>query len=292
MINELKAIAIFVEVVRAGSFRGGARQLGLSPSAVSYHVAQLEKRVGNALIYRSTRKLSLTQEGEQLFHDASELLSGIAGSLENIAGQGSELHGRLTISATTALLHSPLSEKIARFCKTHPRVGFEIRYTDERQDPVAGGIDLVLRAGDMPDSSLKSRLVFQIKRKLVCSRAYYKTHAVPKSPRDLNDWKWIKLTMMSSRRVFGKANRTMEAGADVSQVSVNSVDAMVELCTHDLGLATPPDYLVEKLLKKGSLVEVLPDWQVQPIPVHAVWPGNPVKSRNAHNFIKLISDMS
>lgn len=290
MINELKAIAIFVEVVRAGSFRGGAKQLGLSPSAVSYNIAQLEERVGNALIYRSTRKLSLTQEGEHLYHNASDLLSNIAGSLEEIAGQSSALHGRLIVSATTALLHSPLTEHIARFCKAYPKVGFEIRYTDERQDPVAGGIDLVLRAGDMPDSSLKSKLVSRIKRKLVCSKAYYKTHGVPKSPKDLENWKWIKLTMMPKQRVFEKAHRSMDVAASVSQVSVNSVDAMVQLCTHDLGLATPPDYLVEKLLKRGSLIEVLPDWKVQPIPVYAVWPGTPTKSRNAHKFIELISE--
>ncbi|MEE9319582.1 MAG: LysR family transcriptional regulator [Granulosicoccus sp.] len=291
MINELRAVAIFVEVVRAGSFRGAARQLGLSPSAVSYNVAQLEKHVGNSLIYRSTRKLSLTSKGEHLYEHAGELLSDISASLEDITGNGSALHGRLIVSATTALLHSTLNQKIAQFCKQSPNIDFEIHYSDERQDLIRDGIDLVLRAGDMPDSSLKSRLVSRIERKLVCSRSYYKSHKPPQKPEELDTWRWIRLTMMPGGRTLRKAGKSFTTTGVASQISVNSVDAMTQFCSQGMGLATPPTFLVEKLLKRGSIIEVLPEWQVDSISVYAVWPGNHVRNKNAQKFVELVTDM-
>ena len=288
MINDIRAVAIFVEVVRSGSFRSAAKQLNLSPSAVSYNIAQLELRIDNALIYRSTRKLSLTKEGEHLYEQASELLSNITTSLEEISGNQSTLRGRLTVSATTALLHSTLNEKIAVFCTENPNVEFKIQYTDERQDLIQDGIDLVLRAGDMSDSSMKSTLVLLIDRKLVCSKQYYNSQKPPTQPQDLNSWKWIRLSMMPDSRTLKKDNKTFQTVVTSSQLSVNSVDALAQLCSHGMGLATPPDYLIEKQLENGSLVEILPDWKVDPISVFAVWPGNHVKNKNTQKFVELL----
>jgi DNA-binding transcriptional LysR family regulator len=291
MIDELRAVAIFVEVVRNGSFRAAAKRLNLSPSAVSYNVAQMEKRIGNALLYRSTRRLSLTREGEYLFEHASDLLSGVTASLEKIAGNQSILPGRLIVSATTALLRSTLNQKISQYCTDNPHIDFEIHYTDERQDIIRSGIDVAIRAGDMPDSALKSKLVTRIERKLVCSQYYFATQKVPRTPKDLQHWKWIKLAMMPDERILRKAGESCEAYGSYSQLTVNSVDAMVQFCTQNMGLATPPTFLVEDQLKQGSLVEVLPRWRVDPIPIYAVWPGNHVKNKNAHKFIELVKDI-
>ena len=291
MINDIRAVAIFVEVVRSGSFRRAAKQLNLSPSAVSYNVAQLELRIDNALIYRSTRKLSLTKEGEHLYEHASELLSNITTGLEEISGNQSTLRGRLTVSATTALLHSRLNQKIAKFCTENPNVELKIHYTDERQDLIRDGIDLVLRAGDMPDSSMKSTRVFLIERKLVCSKHYYNSQKPPAQPQELNSWRWIRLSMMPDSRTFRKDGKTFKTAVTSSQLSVNSVDALAQLCSLDMGLATPPDYLIEKQLENGSLVEILPRWKVDPISVFAVWPGNQVKNKNTHKFVELLKGL-
>jgi len=262
MINELRAVAIFVEVVRAGSFRGAAKTLKLSPSAVSYNISQLEKRVGSALLYRSTRKFSLTKEGEHLFDHASDLLHDISIGLENITAQSSALKGRLVVSATSALLHSDLNQTIAQFCKNHPNIDFEIHFTDERQDLIRDGIDIALRAGDMPDSSLKSKLAFHIERKLVCSKGYYNSQIAPLKPEALNEWHWIKLTMMPLGRTLRKGAKSFTASGIASQVSVNNIDAVMQFCSKGFGLATPPAFLADKLIKRGSLVEVLPEWRV------------------------------
>ncbi len=291
MINELRAIAIFVEVVRSGSFRAAAKQLDLSPSAVSYNIAQLEEHVGNALIYRSTRKLSLTREGEHLYEQASESLSNVASCLDKITGNSNVLQGRLKVSATTALLHSNLNRTIAQFCKDNENINFKIHYSDEHIDLVQDGIDVVLRAGVMPDSALKSKLVTHIHRKLVCSKNYFNARPRPKHPKDLDCWNWIRLSMMPNARTFRKSRQQFTTEGISSQLSVNSVDAMTQFCSLGMGLATPPGFLVEKQLKRGSLIEVLPDWSVDPIPVYAVWPGNNVKNKNAHRFIELVQQL-
>ena len=292
MINDLKAIAIFVEVVRNGSFRRAAHQLNLSPSAVSYNVAQLEKRVGNALLYRSTRKLSLTTEGEHLYQRASTLLAGVRESLSDIAGTDSTIRGRLVISATSALIHSPADQTIARFCKSNPNVDIDIHYTDERQNLIEEGIDLVLRAGEMPDSSLKSRLIMYIERKLVCSKTYYLARSQPQCPSDLSDWQWVKLTMMPDKRTIRKAKSVVDLEVKFQQLSVNNVQAMVNLGILDMGLISPPSYMVKNLLEEGTMVEVLPEWVMDPIPVYAVWPGSTTRNRNVQALVEMIQSDS
>lgn len=291
MINELKPIAIFVEVVRSGSFRGAARQLNLSPSAVSYNVAQLEERVGNVLIYRTTRKLSLTKEGEHLYERSAELLANISLGLDEITGSYTSLRGRLTISATTALLHSNLNSSITRFCEKHPNIDVELYYTDERKDLVRDGIDVALRAGEMPDSTLRSKLITRIKRKLVCSKGYYNAQSTASHPSDLKSWQWIALSMMPEQRTLRLGRKVFKTQDVRSQISVNSVDAMLQFCCQGMGLSTPPQFLIETLLKRGSLIEVLPEWQVDDIPVYAVWPGSQVKNKHAYEFIEEIQGL-
>jgi len=143
----------------------------------------------------------------------------------------------------------------------------------------------------MPDSSLKSKLVTHIERRLVCSKKYYNAHKPPRNPEDLNSWQWIRLSMMSPGRVLRKSGKAFSTAESASQLSVNNIDAMLKFCTLGMGLSTPPAFLVEKLIKRGSLIEVLPDWRVESIPVFAVWPGNRVRNRNAQKFIDLMLDL-
>ena len=116
MIDELRAMALFAETIKQGSFRGAAKVLNLSPSVVSYQISQLEQRLGSALIYRSTRKLSLTHEGEVLYTHALQMLDCAQQGLSKVAANAQELTGKLTITLLAALIRSPLNQQIARFC--------------------------------------------------------------------------------------------------------------------------------------------------------------------------------
>lgn len=284
MIDELRAMAIFAEVAEAGSFRTAASNLGLSPPVVSYHVSQLESRLGIALVYRSTRKLTLTHEGEILLRHALDMLNSANLGLNEVSVSSLVPPGKLTITLPTALTRSPLTQRLAEFCKDFSRIEVQIRYTDIRLDLVEHGIDLAIRAGDMEDSNLKGRRLGAIARKLVCTPDYQAGHSIPQEPRDLESWNWIRLSMLPDERRLRRQKRSQRVKFNV-QVTVDNVEAMTQLCIQGLGLATPPVYLVDDALANGNLVEVLPEWRVDPIPIHAVWHINVTKGSNVRRLL-------
>ncbi|NQZ90265.1 MAG: LysR family transcriptional regulator [Colwellia sp.] len=274
MIDELRSMAIFAETIKQGSFRSAAKELKLSPSVVSYQVSQLEEFVGTALIYRSTRKLSLTSEGTVLYQYALNMIQTAQQGLNQIALEKQELRGTLTVSLPSALIKSNISNNIAKFSKIHPLLNLKLFYTDDRQDLIHQGIDLAFRAGAMDDSNLKSKRIGEINRKLVCSSDYFQEHIPPTSPKSLTTWNWIKLDMLPNHRtLINSVGDKCEINFD-SNISVNSVEAMTQLCINGAGIATPPDYLIDKEIENNTLIELLPNWQVEPIALYAVWPNN------------------
>jgi DNA-binding transcriptional LysR family regulator len=288
MIDDLRAIAIFAEMARQGSFRGAAKVLGLSPSVVSYHVSQLEKHVGTALVYRSTRKLSLTYEGEILYQHARDMLTSAREGLSKVSTDNNEPSGKLTVTLPSALTRAPVNYEIAEFCKLHRGIDVHILYTDVRQDLIANGIDIAFRVGDMKDSSLKSKRIGQVERKLVCSPDYRAQQAEPNHPQDLESWHWIKLAMLPSSRSLINFDKQSEQITFNSHLTVDNVEAMTQFCILGLGLATPPDFLVEEPLINGALVEVLQEWQVEPIPLYAVWHANASDNSNIRRLLNFL----
>ncbi|WP_028301600.1 LysR family transcriptional regulator [Oceanospirillum beijerinckii] len=296
MIDDLKAIAIFAETVRQGSFRGAAKVLGLSPSVVSYHVSQLEQRLGNALLYRSTRKLSLTHKGEVLYQHAQLMLNAAQSGLEQIMPENAEPSGKLSISLPSVLSQSYISKEIAAFALRYPKVELNIMSTDTRQHLIKEGIDLAIRIGEMGDSSLKAKRLGAIKRKLVCSRALWQQQCQNQdqtdgtSPHRLETLPWIKLAMLPNSRTLIRPDGEKIRLHFHSQTTVNDVTLMTQLCKHGLGIATPPDYLIEHALADGSVIELLPDWQVESIPFYGVWPANASMNSNARHLLSYLSD--
>jgi len=288
MIDELRSMAIFAETIKQGSFRSAAKELKLSPSVVSYQVTQLEQSLGTALIYRSTRKLSLTSEGVVLYQYALNMLQAAQQGLDQVALDKQELRGTLTLTLPSALIKSSISKKISQFSKLHPLLNFKLFYTDDRQDLIHKGIDLAFRAGTMDDSNLKSKRVGEINRKLVCSYDYWKENNRPISPQDLKTWNWIKLDMLPNHRTLvNAAGERFEIGFE-SNISVNSVEAMTQLCINGAGIATPPDYLIEQEIANNTLVELLPNWQVEAISLYAVWPNNVFQNSSVKRLLKFI----
>jgi DNA-binding transcriptional LysR family regulator len=256
---------------------------------VSYQVTQLEKHLGTALIYRSTRKLSLTSEGEVLYHYALTMIQAAKQGLNQVTLEKEELRGTLTLTLPSALIKSQISKEIAKFSKLHPFLNFNLFYTDKREDLIEKGIDLAFRAGAMDDSNLKSKRVGVINRKLVCSYDYWQEHKAPISPRDLVHWHWIKLAMLPNYRTLVNAVGEKYKINFQSNINVNSVEAMTELCINGVGIATPPDYLIEREIKSNALVELLPHWQVEPIALYAVWPSNVFQNSSVKRLLAFLT---
>ena len=162
MIDGLRQLAVFAKTVECGSFRQAALELQLSPSVVSYHVSRLELSLNTALLYRTTRNLSLTNEGEKVFASAQRMLAEAQNSFNVLNSQ--EIKGKLTITIPALMVHHPLFKKISRFAHENKLVTLNIKVTDKRINLVEHGIDLAIRIGKLEDNqaSLKQKKITQI----------------------------------------------------------------------------------------------------------------------------------
>ncbi len=279
MIEDLRAITLFTKTVEFGSFRQCAKHFNLSPSIVSQQISGLEQKYGVTLLYRSTRKLSLTQEGEAFFEKAQKMVSSAQSALSLLSENSDHPSGAFSLTMPAGLVKSPLMEKIARFSKAYPKINLDIRFTDKRIDLIQEGVDLALRAGHMDDSSLMSKKIGILHRALVCSPDYAQQHPTPSHIDDLKTWDWIKMKMMPPYRTL-----IDEAGQEhkipfSAQIEVDNVEAMCDLTRHGLGLSTPPDYLAREDISAGRLIEILPNWRASSMTIYAVWPENSVRRK-------------
>ncbi len=288
MIDELRALAIFAKTVELGSFRAAAHELSLSPSVVSHHVSQLEAHLGVSLLYRSTRQLSLTAEGEKLFTSAKAMLAAAEEGLNSITYKSPEPSGKLNITVPAFFTRSELVQDIAAFAQTFPKISLSINFSDVQQNLIRDGIDLGIRIGSLKDSSLKAKRLLDMKRKLVVAPAYMAHRKTPHKPQDLIDWDWIGLKMRPNHKILlNKVGKTFKIDF-IPRMIVDSVDAVCQLAISGLGLATPPSFLVEEDVQRGHLVEPLPAWGIESLSVYAVWPPNASKESLTFRLIDFL----
>ncbi len=288
MIDELRAMAIFAKTVETGSFRGAAEELALSPSVVSHHVSQLEERLGVALLYRSTRRLSLTHDGEQLFESAKAILAAAESGLNAIAQRSAEPSGKLSVTAPAFLSRGTLIEDIAAFAHAHPKVALSINFSDVKQDLIREGIDLAIRIGALKDSTLKCKKLFDVKRKLLASPGFLADKKKPRRPEDLSGWDWIGVKMRPDTKTLTNKKGEVRQIDFTPRITVDSIDALCQLTSAGLGLATPPLFLVEQEIRAGRLIEPLPAWSVEALGVYAVWPPNAPRESLTFRFIQFL----
>ncbi len=289
MIDDLKAMAIFAETIKRGSFRAAAKSLNLSPSVVSYQITQLEQRLGTALIYRSTRKLSKTAEGEVLYKHAIDMLDNAQVGINKVSGHDVAT-GRLIITLPGSLSRDDLSRQLVEFSKQNPGIHLQCIYSDDRHDLIADGIDIAFRMGSMPDSTLNSKKLASKQRTLACSPEYYKMHPEPKHPRDLTSWNWLRHDLLPNHRELRKKGHKPYQVEIKGTVTANSAEAMVEFAILGLGISTLSHWLIEDELKDGRLIRVLPDWEAAPIPLYAVWHGNITECSNTRRLLDFLQN--
>lgn len=278
MIDQLRQMAIFARTIDHGSFRAAAGAMNLSPSVVSQQVSELERRLGTALIYRSTRRLSLTRDGERLLLSARAMLDAAEHGLQSVSDQAGEPAGELRITMPAVLARSKLAEQIAGFLVANRKVQLSVDYSDTRKSLIGDGFDLAIRMGWLKDSALITRKLGSVNRRLVAARSYLATRPRPGSPADLNDWDWLELSPVTARRPkFRKAGHKTATLKPASRISVNDANALYQFARAGAGLAFVPDFLADDDINTGAIEYVLPDWHVEDIGIYAVWPQNAPK---------------
>lgn len=282
----LDDVAVFVAVVEQGSFAGAAKRLHLPPTTVSRRVRELEDRLGARLLNRTTRSLAMTSAGEAYFQTCRSGLQMIEEAGRAAQGFQAEPSGIVRVSGPVNFAASLFSDLIAAFMQRYPKVKLELLLTDERLDLLRSRIDVSLRTGELPDSSLVARKLGAVRRVYCASPEYLAARGVPKQPRDLKDHDCI----VSGDSAEG-ATWTLGTGKSAQTVHVNARIAanIMSFCSAaavaGLGIAQLPDALAQPHIAAGRLVTVLDEYAVERGGIYLVFPSNRHLSAAVRAFI-------
>lgn len=258
----LPDLATFARVVEAGNFSLAARQLGTAPSTVSRTVQRLEAALATRLLERTTRRVRVTEAGAQVARHAREMLGAAADALDAAGETRREAHGRVSLSAPTEFAQAVVHPLVPSFLAAWPQVQLRLVASDQALDPVADGLDLVLRLTDRPPPHLAGRPVGSATWRLCASPAYLQAHGVPQSPEDLAAHECLTLgeTPQDRRWRLFAADGTRSTVEVRGRYSVNHAVARHDAALQGLGIATLPDFIAAQALRRGALLPVLPDW--------------------------------
>lgn len=291
MIDKLRSIAIFATVVDQGTFRAAALHLGLAPSRVSQAVSDLEKDLGVTLLYRSTRQLSLTHEGRILHEKALSMLGAAESGLDAINSLSKEPNGTLRVTAPAFITQTALIDRFSAFAKSYPKILLELDFSDRPRDLIKDNFDVSIRAGWLEDSEHLTRSIGHVERLLVASPDYFAAQKYPMRPEDLEDWNWVRFAMRPDRTELISADGKVATVVGRSQISVNTADALYEFAVRGLGVSAIPEHLACRGFERGELLQVLPDWTLRPLGLHAVWPDQSRRENLTMLFVRFLAQI-
>jgi len=289
-MDKFQEMASFVAVVEAGSFVGAADATGLSKAAVSRHVAELEQRLGARLLHRTTRRLSLTDDGQLFFARAKEMLAAIDEAESEISSRSGEPSGLLRINAplTFGVMH--LAPLWGRFAQLYPKVSLDIELSDRVVDLVEEGYDLAVRITNLPSSQLVSRQLASTRMVACASPSYLALHGTPQRPRDLAQHEVISYSYWAARNewTFTAPDDNPVVVRTRARIHANNGDTCRAAALDHQGIILQPDFLVADDLRRGDLVELLPTYRAMTLGIHAVYPSRkhlPIKTRRLVDFL-------
>ena len=267
-------MAAFVRAVEKGGFSPAARELGLTPSAISKLVTRMENRLGVRLLNRTTRRLALTPEGEAFFHRAQRILADIEEAENEVARFRERPSGRLRISVGTAFGGYQFVPALPEFLARYPEIEVELTMTDRIVDLMEEGADVGIRSGELLDSSLVARRICDMERVICASPAYLKKRGTPRKPADLADHNCLVLAASPQFHQWPFDTPDGVRNIEVyGNVTASNAETLVQLAIMGLGLIRLADVIVGDAISKGLLKPVLADvHHVEPLPLHAVFP--------------------
>jgi DNA-binding transcriptional LysR family regulator len=287
-MDSLSRIGIFVTVARQQSFAGAARELGLTPSAVSKQVQNLEAELGSKLLTRTTRKVALTEEGALFFERASRALADLDEATEQLNELKTRPRGSLRISVPMALGVQYLKAPIAEFARRYPEVRMDVQFEDRLIDIVEENFDVVLRIAALADSSLVARSLAPCPLVVAGSPAYFRKYGKPRTPQELAQHNVLAYTRNKGAHEWRYKSPDGSEGVVALQSSFRSdfSDMMIEAALQGLGLIISPRPFIQQLLEDGKLLCVLPEYRTWPERrLWAVFPPNRYMSTRLRLFM-------
>jgi len=289
--GELKRLAVFVAVVEGGGFTAAAARLGSTKAMVSAQVRQLEAGLGRTLFTRTTRRVTLTEDGRRLYESCAPLLRELEAVLDRAGDARGALGGTLRITVPAYYLAGNLAPRLARFAELHPQLRLDLISTDQVLDLVGEGIDLAIRGSTvLRDSTLRAVRLDHSEQWTIAAPACLARHGLPRKPEDLAGQRWVALSLLRAPLTWtfsrGGARRVVRMQA---VARCNSPSAVLELVREGLGISVLLDHMVREDVAQGRLVRLLPDWTLPGVGVYAMYPASrhvPAKVRALIEFLR------
>ncbi len=265
----------FVRAVDCGGFSAAARELDLSPSALSKLVSRLEDRLGVRLLSRTTRRLDLTTEGETFYLRAKSILAALDEAEAEVIEANASPSGLLRLHCGSSFGSHQLAPALPRFLERYPDVNLELSISDQPPEMLGESFDVVIRKGQIEDSSLIARRICDVERVICAAPSYLEKHGTPRTPDDLlaHNCLWITRLLALRRWPFTTRDgiRTINVNGNVA---ANYASTVLQLALAGVGITRLTDVTVGEALRSGQLVPVLADCQhVEPIPLYALYAG-------------------
>lgn len=287
-MEHYRALGIFVAVVDAGSFSAAGRRLKLSTSVVSHHISRLEAKLGVALLFRSTRSLSLTGEGQQVLDAARRMVAAGEQALDALSEHSDQPTGKLRVTLPAFGSNSWVHQAVWAFAKLYPGVSLFLHSSDQPVDLVREGYDVAIRLGRLADSALKSRRIGTLYRWLVAAPDYLKDIPPIAGPADLAKCDFVSVSGLQGTMTLSRGAENVTVSPRVAQLEVDSVTAAKAAVLSGLGIMRLPLNEVAAQIDAGTLVHVLPDWQLPTLGVHVIWPDTGPQRKLTRRFIDFL----
>lgn len=285
-MDRFHAIQVFVKVADRGGFAAAARDLAMSPPAVTRAVAMLEDRLGTRLFVRTTRSVRLTESGERFLHDGRQILLDLEEAEEAAIGSHAAPRGELRITAPALFGRMFVTPILGEFLDRYPMVGAQTLYVDRVVNLMDEGLDVAIRIGDLPDSSTVAVRTGTVRRVAFASPEYLRRHGQPQYPDELAGHQLIQPLAFGASRDW----EFQENGSRISipvdaRVAMNTNDAVIELALGGWGISRLLSYQVAPYLADGRLQVVLSGFETPPVPVNVLHQEGRMVSAKIRSFV-------
>lgn len=273
-MDKLDAMRVFCSVIEAGSFAAAADQRGISTSAVSRQVAQLEAHLNVRLLNRTTRRMSPTDEGLAYFERCTQLLADVEETEASVAGEARRPRGRLRLTAPITLGVLRLAPAFAAFSQQYPEITLDIVLSDHVSDFTEEGLDMAIRVGRVGSENVVARRIGETALLIAAAPAYLARAGTPQTPEDLIRHDCFTYSFSAT----GNHWELEDSGGEPYSVRIggpikaNNGMLLAEMAAAGSGIVYGPCFILQPMIERGQLVRLLPDWATRRLPIHAVYP--------------------
>ncbi len=287
-MDRLGEMTMFARTVEEGSFSAAARALKLTPSAVSKQVSRLEDRLGTRLLNRTTRSLSLTEEGRAFHARCVQILAEIDEAETAVTELHAAPRGTLRVAAAVAFFNHQVMPLLPEYLDRYPEVHFDLLLTDRQVDMVDERIDVAVHLGQPRESTQIARKIAVSRRVICASPAYLARHETPETPADLARHNCLTLSTRPEFNIWKFGDRPEDHLRVNGNLELNQADALYDACLAGIGLARLPGYLVEADIKAGRLIPVLRDHLKELSTLHVIYPHRRHLSPKVRSFVDFL----